>query len=348
MAYGRIAAALSKLLPSDSPLRSPAKRTFEDLRSLARSFASWEYREAEAPETLSIETTNACNANCIFCAYGQQKNFRAGRGTMEQDLFERLLKEYHDLGGTRLSFTPLVGEALLDEQIIPRVRAAVDMGFEVGFHTNGLLLNRIDLDAFLATGLKSVCVSAAPLDRESHELLYRSQRYDDLVAGLQGLLEKRNAGGAALRITLHFRSHVSAKRVVDFPDYREIILPLLTPEERAEVGILVIGYDSWGGQIDAKDLTGRMSMALPPRLKRRPCKLTFSPQVLWDGKVRACPCFFGPSTGGDADDGLYLGDLNESSLADIWGGAAIRDLRRRFCEGAMPDLCRRCTSYRSV
>ena len=347
MLNSRLRTFFSKAVPSDSRLRRHMKWVYEDARSLLRAKTPWEHLEDEPPIALSLETTNICNANCIFCAYQYQKEFRKGKGVMSDEIYERALDGFKRLGGKDLSFTPLVGEPLVDQGIVPRVARALDEGFDVGFHTNGILLNKVDVEALLKTGLRSMCISTAPLDEASHSLLYRTHHYTDLLKGIEKLLMVRNDVDAPLRVTFHFRAHVPMKRVLGFPDFHDLVEPLLKPEERASIGALITGYDTWGGHISQDDLTGIMELAIPPKIKRRPCLLTFMPQVLWDGKVRACPCFFGKNEDWDEDNGLYVGDLNDTPLDEIWRGARVKGLRRRFVNQDLPDLCKQCATYRS-
>ena len=90
-----------------------------------------------------------------------------------------------------------------------------------------------------------------------------------------------------------------------------------------------------------------MQIASAPQLKFRPGAWTFSPQVMYDGKVRAGSARF---TGGELNqqDGLLLGDLRQQTLAEIWSGRPMRELRRSFARGTIPPVCQTCTLYRSV
>jgi len=88
-----------------------------------------------------------------------------------------------------------------------------------------------------------------------------------------------------------------------------------------------------------------MRARFPQRLKRRPCVLTFTPLVTWDGKVRSCGCKFSGDELRTGVDDLLIGDLSESSLRDIVFGDAVKRLRRRFIEGDLPKVCRACTHY---
>src|SRR5262249_20644466 len=107
--------------PFESRFRVYAKRVVEDTRFLYRVFRPWRHLEERPPETLHIETTNVCNANCIFCAYQYQDRFREGKGVMSDKIFSRGLREYFEMGGRSVNFVPLVGDSLVDPKIIQRV-----------------------------------------------------------------------------------------------------------------------------------------------------------------------------------------------------------------------------------
>jgi MoaA/NifB/PqqE/SkfB family radical SAM enzyme len=241
-----------------------------------------------------------------------------------------------------------VGEPLVDPKIIQRVARAKALPAHVTFFTNGILLNRVDVKALLATKMDRIFISTAPLDRESHERLYRTHgKYDDLLAGMQKLLDARNELNAPTIINLMFRSHIPLDKIKELPDFKNFILPKLRPGEVDSLYAQVRGFDSWGGQISKDDLLPGMSLAQAPRLKRRPCIWTFNLMVMYDGLVRACSCRF-TGTERVGTDGLLVGDLRKQSLAEIWQGDAIKALHRSFGQGKLHDVCRNCTMYRPV
>jgi hypothetical protein len=350
--HSSIVETLRRRLPSDSFIRRYAKRVVEDTRSLLHTGQDWTFREQRPPATLYLETTNICNADCVFCAYQYQSRFRPGKGVMSDEIFEKAIAEYAALSAgaaeRRVNFTPLVGEPLVDPKIIQRVARAKAIGADVTFFTNGILLNRIDVKALLAANLDRIFISTAPFDREIHERLYRTEgKYDDLLSGVQKLLDARNESGAATPVNLMFRAHIPLSQIVQLPDFQKYILPKLRPEEVQLMYAQVRGFDSWGGQIRQVDLPTGMGLAQAPRLKHRPCLWTFNLMVMYDGLVRACSCRF---TGSESlgTDGLLVGDLRKQTLAEIWNGEAIRNLHRSFANGTLHDICRSCTMYRSV
>jgi MoaA/NifB/PqqE/SkfB family radical SAM enzyme len=342
---------LRRNLPSDSFIRPYAKRIVEDARSLLHAGGDWTFREQAPPETLFLETTNICNADCIFCAYQYQDKFRPGKGVMSDELFEKALADYvafTEPAQRHINFTPLVGDPLVDPKIIQRVARCKAIGADVTFFTNGILLNRIDVKALVATEVDRIYISTAPFDRQTHERLYRTHgKYDDLLAGVQKLLDARNERNATTRVNLMFRSDIPLSQIVEQPDFQRCIAPKMRPKEIRNLYAQVRGFDSWGGQIRPADLPPGMGLAQAPRLKRRPCIWTFNLMVMYDGLVRACSCRF-TGTERVGTDGLLVGNLREQTLQEIWNGDAIRALHRTFGNGALHDVCKSCTMYRSV
>ena len=329
-------------LPLGSRFLIEASRFKKDIRAILRSGKPWEPLEREWPRNLSVEVTNICNANCVFCAYQFQSRWRRGRGVIDHADFETAINTHAENGGTVVDLTPIVGDPLIDPGIVGKVRYITRRGLDVVFFTNGILLNRVDLPDLLRSGLRSIAISTAPLDRNLFEEIYRSDGYEELLSGLVRLLTLRNELCAKFRVGLAFRSPLGFSATLGLPDFRSAVWPLLNAEERA--GIVVLnGFDDWAGQITRQDLLPGMRLHVPPRLKRRPCRWTFVPYVAWDGLVRACGCRFRPSPQGD--DELVVGDLKDAPLTEIWLGDRVRALRRRFPAGDLPFVCQRCPVY---
>jgi radical SAM protein with 4Fe4S-binding SPASM domain len=56
--------------------------------------------------------------------------------------------------------------------------------------------------------------------------------------------------------------------------------------------------------------------------------------VLWDGRVSLCCA--------DFDGRNVLGDLNTSTIQEIWNAEPYRNARRQHLESGGPDICRSC------
>ena len=340
-------------LSSDSFIRPYAKQVVEDFRTLLRSGRSWREQAQKPFDILGIEPTNICNANCIFCAYQYQSRLRPGKGFMQHDLYEKALHDFTEMVGSKksehtISFTPLVGEALVDPNIIRKISQAKKAGFQVMFFTNAIAFGRIDLEAFLEAKPDHVIISASPFNETSHNLLFRSHKYGRLLNGLNRLLVMRNESQSPLTITILFRANIPLGKIIVQPDFTEFIQPHLRPEEMQSLYVQMRSFDSWGGLIQQQDLVDGMQLARAPILKHRPCRWTFGLLVLYDGTVRACLCRFAGREGSEQGDALCVGDLREESLSDIWQGDRLKKLRERFVARDLPNVCRTCTMYRSV
>ncbi len=267
---------------------------------------------------------------------------------MSDAVFKKSLEEFVALGGKFVSFTPFVGEPLLDPKITERIGDAKSLGVRTFMFTNGIRLNRIELEKFLKSGIGGLTVSTAPFDREVYKMLYRNRHYDDVVQGICQTLFLRNSFRSDLTISIAFRSHIPMRQVLNLADFRNRVLPLLSKKDLDALIVNTRGFDNWGGQIKKSDMIGIMRLAIPPMLKYRPCAWTLlGPYVTFDGQVRTCACRFAPIENRDGKDDLWVGDITRSSLADIWFGDRVKSLRRRFTSGDLPAVCKKCTMYRA-
>lgn len=331
--------------PYGATLLDYLRRTRTDLRSLTYTFNPQD-ELSNKMTWLSIEVTNICNSNCIFCAHQYQHRFRSCSGFMSNNIFDKAIADFKKMGGTHVNLTPFSGEPLLDPTFIEKIEKIKKMGAWAGFFTNGIMLTRLDIEHLLQSGVDALTVSTAPLDQSMYTMLYRNNHYDNVLQGLNKLLIARNLTRSNFSIGITFRSHIPMRQVLALPDFQEFIAPLLTRQDWHQLIVNTRGFDTWGGQITSEDMVGIMRLALPPKIKYRPCSWTFNPYVMWNGQVRACACRFAGAQSKDGVDELYLGNIMESSLMEIWHGQAIRKLRRSFQDGNLPLVCRNCTMYK--
>jgi len=293
--------------------------------------------DRDIPRSVKIELSNICNADCIFCGY--QYETRA-KGVMSKELFERVVHEYRAMGGKSVSFTPVVGEPLVDPTFVDRVARVCEMGYQsVTTYTNGVLLENHDLPRFVSLGVTGLHVSMASFDEAEYERIFRNKHYAKLLRGLRTLLELNGQLQRPIPIRLELRSELPFNQILRQRDYIEQIAPLLG--EHTKLAYL-FDYDNWGGMIQQSDLRGVMQLAHVPKHKKSPCFRTYSCMVMWNGAVRACSCRFSFK---DKTDGLLIGQLGDRTLADIWNGSSVKRLRQSFLDGSIPGVCKSCAWY---
>lgn len=285
------------------------------------------------PMVLGFETTNICNADCAFCAYGRMTR---PKGTMTEATFRSALTQYATLGGGEILFTPVVGDPLLDPDLVGRIRAARARKAirAIELFTNLIALDRVGGPGpLLGSGLSRMGVSLGGLDAKAYEALFRRDRFDAVWTNIEALLTEDRRLGNPVEITVYVR----ALEASPGPDGEARLRRLRDLGARIVHSAL---YDNWGGVIAQEDLPGAARFHAPKPFGG-PCReLHKGLHVLWDGRVTACGC---RDVNGDPD--LVLGDLSREPLEAIWRGVRLAALRERFALDDRPAFCRACLKY---
>src|SRR5687767_6070151 len=112
---------------SQSPtIKVRARRAAENLlRQQAKPIrrlllATGRDRAPSMPEIVQIESTNICNAKCVFCP---RDEMHRRQGIMTVELFRKIVDECAALGITHVRMHNY-GEAFIDKQLVDKVRYA--------------------------------------------------------------------------------------------------------------------------------------------------------------------------------------------------------------------------------
>ncbi len=285
------------------------------------------------PPLLGIETTNICNADCIFCAYQYMERPKI---IMDFDLFRKIIADYKDLGGRNIGLAVTVGDPLLDPRLLERIAWARSQGMQgFGFFTNGILLHKFDLKALLTSGLGAMHISLAGFDRETYRKTYRVDIYERVIDNICRTAELNNTLGRPVQLTVSVRSPHPVRRLIRTEDYRRL-KSLGLPVEFA------MRYDNWAGKIRPQDLAGVMRMRPTPPKRQQCSMLWFGATVHANGDFTVCGC---RDLDGRSD--LTLGNLGRQSLRELWTSARLQELRRNFTT-RLPDICVDCSHYSPV
>jgi uncharacterized Fe-S cluster-containing radical SAM superfamily protein len=137
------------------------------------------YRFAQrtrVPNTVYLETTSACNLNCVMCA-AQRHATKAIKpsGYMDLSLFKRLVDEIaRDLPSIEYVYLHKDGEPLLHPDIVEMIQYASSRHPYVTLVTNATLLDERMARAILATPLQKIRFSVDGLTRQGTEQLARA------------------------------------------------------------------------------------------------------------------------------------------------------------------------------
>ena len=124
-------------------------------------FESRRYEPSLVPH-LSLETTNVCNSDCVFCANSVMKR---KRGPMKMEHFTRAVDDFAALGGTQMDINVTIGDPLLDPYLLERARYVrrYPKITGLGFVTTLQWLHRFDLGPRLPEGQRRI----GPRSREA-------------------------------------------------------------------------------------------------------------------------------------------------------------------------------------
>ncbi len=253
---------------------------------------------------------------------------------MDMGLFEKIVREYDEIGGGELELTPAMGDPLMDTKILERIHLArsYDKIGPVWMYTNGILLDKVGVKNFLDSGIGRMHISIAGHNREAYKRLMGVDAFDRVKANVLELLELNNGNGRKVEIRIDVRADVSMSKVVKEKPFQEF-------RKLTNLIDYQIFYHDWVGMVPGQEIPEGM-MRERMRWRRGPCaKLYCGPKILWNGDVSAC------CTNPEGNPGLILGNVRDFHLLQLWQGEAMGEVRRSFVGGEPPEPCHKCTRY---
>ena len=287
----------------------------------------------EAPLLLRIETINVCNAACAFCSYREMKR---KKGVMSMALFEKIVKDYADMGGGPVSLTPVQGDALLDPHLLDRVRRLEEDPKinQITLTTNAIALERYSDDdvCYLLKTLDCIQLSIGGLDAETYKTMYAVERYEKVRQSMERLLKLKERVPDHGGIAFAFRTNDWR---FEFRFRRQI-------KELRLKGVFISHiwlFDNYSGLIKSDK---RRNIVVVDKLSKQDSACIYpsvNMAVLSDGRVTACGCT-------DIEgSGLMIGDVEKESLSAIWSGKKRTGMLDSFEKGKPPLMCQKCTAY---
>lgn len=263
------------------------------------------------PDIVQIESTNLCNAKCVFCP---RDEMHRRQGVMDMDLYRKIVDECVTLGITHLRVHNY-GEPFLDKQLVEKVRYAKERGIaEVGMISNGSLIFEDIAQGMIDAGLDAINISVDASGKEVFESTRLNLEYDTVIQNIETLVRLRKASG-----------RVRPKLILSFVRQNNSVDEQQFIEHWRKIAdkVHITDLHNWAGTLNA---TSDVNY---------PCyRMWQTFTVLWDGRVSLCCA--------DFDGRHILGDLRTSSIADVWNGPAYLGVRRQHLEDGGPEICRSC------
>lgn len=271
---------------------------------------------ADFPSHLDVETASACQMRCPMCYTTYMDE--SLKGIMKYPLFTRIVNEAAQRGvySIKLSWR---GEPLMNKRIVDMVRYAKGKGIkEVAFLTNAEYLTAEMAEALVDAGLDWLSVSADGTGAIYNEIR-RPAIFEETVARVAYMKQYRDRKGLK-RPLLRVQSIMSA--VENNPG--EFKAAWAKVVDRMNV----IADES--RDFSRKDLQWDRYFVCPKPWQRM--------TIAYDGRVHQCISDYGAKK--------IIGDVNESSLYDIWHGPrneAVREAFRRHSYLEENEPCNLCS-----
>lgn len=277
------------------------------------------------PVVFQVELTNNCPMTCQMCP--RTHAMTRPLGNMSFSVYEKLIDDASK--STSKLFLHHFGDSLMHPDIGKFIGHGVKRGIMTYLSANPVLLTSDRIAALVDNRLDRLVLSLDGLtDITSEKVRGRAAKNVGLAERrIDELLEYRRTSGTTKPfITLQFvRQKQNVHETEDW-----------VRKWKAREGIdrvRVKTYSTWNGgeeQIQELQLEPRRDSSV---VCMRPWT---SVTVLWDGRVVPC-CF-------DYDGLMTLGNLDESSLQEIWRGEPLARLRRQHRDGDLEKvkLCVNC------
>jgi MoaA/NifB/PqqE/SkfB family radical SAM enzyme len=288
----------------------------------------------DMPIIIDIEITNACNFNCLFCYTGTKAHKRP-IGFMPRELYKKIIDEivfYTTPPPLRFSRW---GEPTLHKNFMEYLRIAKMSGLMCHLNTNGSLLDENTITELLELKLDSIKFSFQGTDEKTYGEMRYMQSFGKLADTVKRFSELR--GGLAYPY-MHAATTVTYETEEMIQSFKDLLTPYCDLVTVGHTKLSHISSEQTKVPAEAKKLLDNLKSAESIEKTYKICNEAYDKlSINWDGTVSAC-C-------GDYDNLMIVGDLNKTSLRDIYKNSEeLRNYRAMLAayRHAELPLCRNC------
>ena len=280
----------------------------------------------EAPYSLFIDPSSACNFKCKFCMNHKIKS----PGIMDFELYKSIID------GLQQFKKPVkvirlygFGEPLVNDDFCRMVEyaKASDRVLSVDTTTNGSLIDRDYADRLIDSGIDRINISIEGVNAKQYkEFTGRTIDFEKFVENLAYLYSIRGNAIIFMKICGDYLSEDDKAR---FYDIFDSISDGCDIEHTANCW-----YDC-----DIEGVNQNVGIYGQPLDDINVCPYVFySLQIQHSGAVSLC--FL------DWDKQLLIGDVRESSIYDIFHGETLKTIQKNMLKGQKPDICKKCNQLK--
>jgi len=326
-----------------------SKQTPSRLVNMARVYSSFQAAKSfqkinhqGMPISISIEPTTSCNLRCPECPSGL-RSFTRPTGLMKRELFESVIDQL----APTLSYLIFYfqGEPYLNPHLLEMVRYASRKKIYTATSTNAHYLMDETAKKTVESGLDRLIISIDGTSQETYQSYRIGGRLDKVIEGAENILRwKEKLKSKTPHVIFQFL--VVRQNEHQIEEVTALAKKIGVDEVKLKTAQI---YDFENGS-DLIPLNEKYSRyhknqngkySIKNGLSDECWKMWHSCVITWDGKVVPC-CF-------DKDAHFVLGDLNNTTFKEIWGGEKYNQFRESlFTSRSEIEMCRNCTEGAKV
>ena len=301
---------------------------FQYHRPLINLFSGYKKKKTQLsyfPVRLWIEPTNHCNLQCVMCPNKELNEEE--KGYMDFILFKKIIDEASTFAiDVNLQHR---GESLLHPEIIQMTIYAREKNLITKLHTNGTLLDEEMSNRIIESGLDYLTFSFDGTDKDTYESIRVKGNFEETTSNIIRFLRiKQERKSKRPFTTLELINFPTSNQKNTFLKRKDF----LNRFNRLHLNkVKIKKMHNWAGRIPKNQSLKTFS----------PCTFPWYASVIfWDGSVLPCPQdFFGS---------YVLGNVQNSSLAEIWNNGKMMSLRTNMGRREISDLktCKDCDRLR--
>jgi len=287
------------------------------IRPLAKTLEEW-------PGAILIDTTNRCNAKCVWCPNPDLTNV----GSMDMDVYRKIIDDYGPRGGV-LTFGTF-GEPLMDKHIKERIEYLHRYPeiHKIEVLTNGFFLNDNVIPVLLDNGV-GVDISLDELDKKTFEDV-KKMSFDVVRKNIVTFLELNSQAAYPVPVNIRIKTMKTVEETM-----RQELFKIITSHD---CSVVLNSIDdniisNWAGKLDKESFL--QEYEIPKTSKTQfthkrfnqtniaPCTQLWKWMVVyWDGSVVLCCA--------DMFSQTIVGDLKSDSISEIWNGSKMKNFRNQM------------------
>ncbi len=289
------------------------------------------------PYSLSVETTNICNLNCLQCPTGQ-KTLTRPTGNITTETFNKIITQNKkNLISVILYFQ---GEPFISDKIYDFINIASENKIYTITSTNGHFLNKDNCKKIVKSKLNKLIISLDGTSQKTYETYRKDGNYNKVIEGIKNITEAKNRTKSKLPI-IELQFLVFRHNQHQINEFKQLAKHLKVDKYKLKTA-QIYDFDKNSDLIPTIDKYSRYKLdkngnyKIKNKLKNRCYRMWTSSVVTWNGNIVPC-CF-------DKDANHKLGNINSGKFADIWQNKKYYNFRNSIkTNRANIDICKNCT-----